>query len=121
MNNSRPNFFDRITGGLPIAFPLVGLAHFAWLILAIRDYRTEPFPSPIWTQVGWLAAYTLSWLLSARGLRAGAWAYNGLTALNILLRFFLKDASALSSYTDALFPFDVLFCFFLLLYYKRLR
>lgn len=106
---------------VPVALPLIGLAHGVWLVWAIWDYRGEPFPSPIWAQVAWLVAYTLSWLLASRLLRVGAWIYLALTALNILLRFFLKDESALAFYTDALFPFDVLFCFFLLLFYKRFR
>lgn len=119
--SEQPNFYDRLTARLPVLFPLIGLAHGVWLGWTIWDYRAEPFPSAIWTQVAWHVAYTLSWLIAARGLRIGAWAYIGLTAANALLRFFLKDENALAFYTDALFPFDVLFCFFLLLYYQRFR
>lgn len=105
----------------PVVFPAVAIAHFAWLLYTIWDYRAEPLPSPIWVQVAWLAAYTLAWMLAWKGLRVGAWAYLALTSANLLLRFFLNDISARAFYTDALFPFDILFAFFLLLYYKRFR
>jgi hypothetical protein len=119
--SAQPNFYDRLTARTPIAFPLIALAHGVWLLLAVWNYRSEPFPSAIWTQVAWHISYTLAWLLATRGLRIGAWAYIALTTANILLRFIVKDANDLAFYTDALFPFDVLFCFFLLLYYKRLQ
>ncbi len=105
----------------PIIFPALAVAHFGWLLWTIWDFREQPFPSPIWTTVAWLAAYTLAWMLAWKGLRIGAWAYLALTSANLLLRLLLKDESALTFYTDALFPFDILFSFFLLLYYKRFR
>ena len=111
----------RAVSRTPVIFPAVAVGHFLWLLWTIWDYRAEPFPSPIWTQVAWLAAYTLTWMLAWKGLRVGAWAYLALTSANILLRLVLKDESALAFYTDALFPFDVLFSFFLILYYKRFR
>lgn len=104
-----------------IIFPALAVGHFLWLLWTIWDYRAEPLPSAIWTQVAWLAAYTLAWMLAWKGLRVGAWSYIGLTSLNLLLRFFLQDESARIFYTDALFPFDILFSFFLLLYYRRFR
>ena len=105
----------------PVIFPALAVGHLMWLLWTIWDFRTQPFPSPIWTTVAWLVAYTLAWMLAWKGLRIGAWAYLALTSANILLRYLLKDESALKFYTDALFPFDVLFSFFLLLYYKRFR
>lgn len=119
--SAEPSFLDRLTARIPILFPLIGLAHGVWLIVTIWDYRAEPFPSPLWTQVAWLVGYTLAWLLATRGLRLGAWLYLALTSANILLRLLLKDESARILYTDTLFPFDILFSFFLLLYYKRFR
>ena len=105
----------------PVIFPAVAATHFVWLLWTIWDFRGEPFPSPLWAIVLWHCGYTLAWALAWKGLRIGAWAYLGLTSLNLVLRFVLADRGALNAYTDALFPFDILFSFFLLLYYKRFR
>ena len=106
---------------MPVVFPAVAAAHFVWLLWTIWDFRDQPFPSAIWVTVVWHCLYTLSWMLAWKGLRVGAWVYLALTSLNLVLRFLLKDGSVLAFYTDALFPFDILFSFFLLLYYKRFR
>lgn len=118
MENSRP---IASKARVPVIFPALAVAHFGWLLWTVWDFRGEPFPSPIWVGVAWHCLYTLSWALAWKGLRIGAWVYLALTSLNLVLRFVLKDESALTFYTDALLPFDILFSFFLLLYYKRFR
>ncbi len=107
--------------GTPVAFPIIALFHLFWTGRGLWLYGTEPFPDPIWVQVLWLVAYTAAWIGATAGRKWSANAYIGLTVVNLLLRFLLKDPADASNLTDALFPIDLLCCFVLLVFYKRLR
>ncbi len=104
---------------LPIALPLVAVFHIVWLGIGIWRYADEPFPDKIWTQVAWLALYCAFWLLLTWGYRRAVNAYILLTALNLVLFFFIKDENLKSAVTNALFPIDLLCSFLLLVFYRR--
>ncbi|MCD6062244.1 MAG: hypothetical protein K0R82_155 [Flavipsychrobacter sp.] len=99
-------------------FPLVALFHIGLLLYSIYDYSSEPFGSAIWVQPLWLLAYAISWLFICDMKKLAAYSYIGLTALNLILRFVLKSPTDLAYFTDALFPADILFTFFVLYYFK---
>lgn len=100
-------------------FPLVALFHVVMLLYGIWQYSTEPFPSAIWMQVLWMLLFTIAWVFICDMKRWAALLYIGLTITNILLRFFLTSSVDISNYTDAFFPADILFSFFILFFYRR--
>jgi hypothetical protein len=111
----KENFLKRITSKPPILFPMVALFHVGLLLYNIYTFADEP----LWTQMFWLLSFTISWIFVCDMKQWAAMVYIGLTTLNLMLRFFLKSEISLSNYTDALFPADVLFTFFLMFYFKR--
>jgi hypothetical protein len=113
------NFIQRFIKKPPVLFPLVALFHIGWLLYSIYDYSSEPLYSPLWTQILWLIGYSVSWLFICDMKRWAAYAYVGLTALNLILRFVLKSPMDLVYFADALFPADILFSFFVLFYFRQ--
>ncbi len=106
---------------LPIALPIIAVFHGVWLLWSAWQFHTEPLSDKIWLQVVWMLLYAVCWVLLT--LRHSKWAANGyilLTALNLVLRFTLKDESWRNAATDALFPIDLLCSFVLLVFYRKL-
>ncbi|WP_276133539.1 hypothetical protein [Polluticoccus soli] len=112
------SFIQRFIKKPPVLFPLVALFHIGLLLYSIYDYSSEPLSSPIWLQPIWLLAYAVSWLFICDMRKWAAYAYLGLTALNLILHFALKSPTDLAYFTDALFPVDILFSFFVLFYFR---
>jgi hypothetical protein len=112
-------FIKRIWKKPPLLFPLIAVFHFIWLAYSIWNYNSEPFPSVAWVQPLWILAYAVSWLFTCDLKKWAALAYIGLATLNMSLRFILTSPTDLSNFTDTIFPIDVLFCFFLLFYFRK--
>ncbi len=102
-----------------MVFPLVALFHVGMLVYTVVQFTGEPFPSAIWVQPLWWLAYTVSWIFVCDMKRWAALVYIALTTLNLILRFVVKDTIWLNDFTDALFPADVLFTFFVMFYFRR--
>ena len=109
------NFLKRIFTKPPILFPMVALFHVGVLGYNIYIYSTEP----LLIQLIWLLLYTVSWIFVCDLKRWASIMYMALTTLNLLLRFVLKSPIEASNFTDALFPADILFTFFVMYYFKK--
>jgi hypothetical protein len=123
MDEPRQNILRRIWDGLPVLFPLVALFHLLLLGYNVISFARQDLLDTIiasGTCVE-LLLYTLLWVAVCDRWRWAAIGYIVLTAANLLLQFLNPPASNWRLVSDALFPFDVLMCFFLLFYYKRFR
>ena len=113
------SFIKRIWSKPPQLFPLAALFHIAMFLLSVYNYKGDPFPSAMWAQPLYLLLFTVSWIFICDLKLWAAYTYIALTTLNLILRFFLKDISDLDAYTDALFPADILFTFFVMFHFKK--
>ncbi len=115
-------FIRDITVKPLIIFPLVGLAHVVGLLWVIWENRTAPINGLEWISALWMLGYTVCWIAACDYLKWGALCYIALTTIDIVLLFFLKSYADKVVYTSLLVPFiNGIFCFFLLLFYKRFR
>jgi len=114
-------FFKDITHKLPLFFPLVALFHLFAFFYTFWNAHTEPFPSIVWLQTLWITAYTTSWIFICDKKRWAAWAYIGITSINIILILTVSSPGMRELVTNTIFPIDILFCFFILFYYKRFK
>ncbi|MBC7553583.1 MAG: hypothetical protein H7257_06350 [Taibaiella sp.] len=102
----------------PVMLPLVALAHIVALLFTV--WQLVKVPSWIeWLNLLWMVAYTIFWLGATAMRKWGVWGYVGVTAVNIMLFWYLRADPHQNDYLSSLFLFDILFSFFLLLYYKR--
>lgn len=101
-------------------FPWVALFHAGLFVYLILDYAgSEPITSPLWLQPVYMLLYTISWLFVCDMKRWAVYMYIALTSLSMILQMSLKAGFDKDMYTDLLFPVNILFCFFLLFYFKR--
>ncbi len=112
-------FIKRIISKPPLIFPWVALFHLFMLGFNIWVFREFPFPSIYWLGVLWIFLNTVFWIFLCDLRRWAAYGYIALTALNLILHFTLKSSTDIDIYTNILFPVDILFCFFILFYFKR--
>lgn len=116
--------FRKIWTGMPVLFPLLALFHVLMLaIAAIGFARSGDLLSfiPGGSVLEWLL-YSLFWIgVSITQGRLPAILYILLAASNLCLQFLTPETSDWRSIGSTVFPFDILLCFFLLYYYKRLR
>lgn len=123
MAELQQSFFRRMWTGLPILFPLVALFHIALLGYNVFSFAQQ---GVLDTAIAGgtcveLLLYTVLWIAVCDRWRWAAIGYIILTAANLLLQFLNHAGSTWRLVSDALFPFDVLMCFFLLFFYKRFR
>jgi hypothetical protein len=116
-----PTLIDRFFKQLPILFPLVALFHLVMLGYSLWTFASQ---GVLDTFIGGgstlvVLLYTILWLAVCDARRWGAIGYMALTAITLLLQFATPHQSEWRYVGDALSPFDVLMCFFLLFYYKR--
>ena len=105
----------------PVLFPLVALAHVVWLLRVIWDLANFPLSRVEWINTVWMLAYTTCWLGSSSLRRWGGIGYILLTIVNIVLSYSLQTMSERTMWVSSIFPFDIVFSFFILVYYKRFR
>jgi hypothetical protein len=121
---TEPNGFIARMKALPVLFPLVGLFHLAMLLIgAVQFAQLGELGSglALGSLAHWLV-YGLVWLLVCLyQKRTAAIAYVALTSIELLLQFFGPEGSLIRELSKTLFPFHILLCFFLLVYYKRFR
>ncbi|MBS1644749.1 MAG: hypothetical protein JST36_06880 [Bacteroidetes bacterium] len=116
--------FRKIWTGMPVLFPLLALFHVLMLAVAAVGFaRSGDLFSfiPGGTVLEWLL-YSLFWIgVSITQRRLPAILYILLAAGNLCLQFLTPETSDWRSIGSTVFPFDILLCFFLLYYYKRLK
>ena len=117
------NILRRLWHQLPVLFPLVAIAHIVWLGYAVVSFSQQGVMD---TFIGAgnclvMLLYTILWIGVCDRRRWAAIGYLTLTAVNLCLQFFTHQHSEWRYVSDALFPFDLLMCFFILFYYKRFR
>lgn len=116
-------FIDRYVKNGPVLLPILAIAH-----LLLAGYSFGKFLSD-GTLFGFITGgtfliqllYTLLWLGVCVNKRWAGIGYVALTAINLCLQFLTPEGSQWRLVADALFPVDVLMCFFILFYYKRLN
>lgn len=127
MGEMQQNIFRRVWDGLPVLFPMVALFHVVILIITIVGFAQSGTLGEAATGGTCLELllYTLLWVLVCLRYRWAAIGYIILTSANLALQYLTPEGSIWKSISDAMepghLPVDVLFCFFLLFYYKRLR
>jgi hypothetical protein len=113
--------------GLPVLFPMVALFHVAILLITVIGFAQSGTLGDFVTRGTCLELllYTVLWVLVCLRYRWAAIGYVVLTSVNLALQYLTPAGSIWKSVADAMepghLPVDVLFCFFLLFYYKRLR
>lgn len=95
-------------------FPLVALFHF--LVLGIEVFT---FDALLWAQLVWKILFAITWLFICDLKRWAAFIYMTLTTANLFMRWLITNPSIVNNYTDALFPADVAFTFFVLIYFRK--
>ena len=103
----------------PMLFPFIALAHLLWLVWTIWNNTSVPVGGVEWLQVLWLLVYTICWLAACDLRKWGAIGYMLLTMTNVVIFLTARTVYARDVYMSSIFLIDVMFCFFLLLYYKR--
>ena len=114
-------FIKRVWTKPPILFPLVALFHLLMLFYSIWNYREFPFPSESWISTAWILSYTICWIFICDLRHWALLTYIGLTALSVILQFTLKFRSEVDLYTPTFYIIYILFCVFLVFYYKKFR
>jgi hypothetical protein len=116
-------FIDRYVLSVPVLLPMAALAHLFWTGYTFGRFIAD---GTLMSFIGGgtsiiLLLYTLLWLGVCAQKRWAGIGYIALTAINLCLQFLTPEGSHWRFVADALFPFDVLMCFFILFYYKRLH
>lgn len=123
MSSSPLHFWLGKLKGLPVLFPLIALFHLLMFGVAVFGFAqsgdlTEFVPAG--TCVEWLL-YTAFWIaVTFTQRRLPAILYILMAAVNLYLQFLTAKGSDWRLVGGTVFPFDLLLCFFLLYYYKRL-
>lgn len=101
----------------PALFPWVALFHLAITSHAIWLFVGEPLSA--WLYPVSMVFYTVLWFFVCSLKRWAALGYIALTSVNLLLHFMLVKEGVWYTFSGAMFPMDLLFSFFLLVFYKR--
>ena len=113
--------YKRILTKPPMLFPWVALFHITMLGFIVWLYRDVPVMSLAWLQPLWLLCYTICWLAICDLRRWGAYGYLALTSINLILYATVSNAMLKELYTSPLFLIDVVFCLFILFYFRRME
>ena len=113
-------FFKDIITQPPVLFPLAALFHIVLLLVTLWALIKAPGTS---TEVNvlWMLGYATCWLAVADMRKWGAIGYIIITVTSILVNFSSKSSMAILEYGSPIFITDVLFCFFIMFYFKRFR
>lgn len=119
MRNAK-TFFKDIATKLPVVFPLVAFFHVVLFIWTLRSLAMAPATT---TEIStlWMLAYTACWVATADARKWGAMGYIIVTVGSILIYLTATERSTWITYESPIFILDILFCFFIMFYYKRFR
>ncbi len=104
----------------PVLFPCVALFHVLWLVWATVTCVQQPGQATMLNAL-WMLGYTVAWFGVADQKKWGAFGYIGVTVVNIMIYLSFKNPLERDQYMSSIFLIDVLFCFFILFYFKRFR
>lgn len=114
------NLKHRLFREAPVVFPMLGIFHVIMFLFQLWLTSSEPFPDIIWLQPLWSLLFMLAfigvWLMK----KVAAYAYLILTTINVLIYFF-TDIFSRDLYISAMWFLAILFCFPVLVYFKRFR
>ncbi len=124
-NNQYPlrdlkTFLKDITTQPPVLFPSVVLFHILWLLGAVWSCVQQPTIG-MGLNVIWMIGYTAFWIGVSDQKKWGAFGYIGLTVINIIMYLSFKSHYDRAMYMSSLFLIDILFCFFIMFYFKRFK
>ncbi|PQJ10953.1 hypothetical protein CJD36_013360 [Flavipsychrobacter stenotrophus] len=113
-------FFKDIITKPPVVFPLVALFHVVLLLWTVYSLVQQPGTS---TEISvlWMLAYTTLWLATADMRKWGAMGYVVVTVVGIVIFLNAKQQYTWIQYETPMFISDMLFCFFIMFYFKRFR
>lgn len=117
-------FIKDISTKPPLLFPLVALFHVFALLYSIWDVHASPFPGTEWLSPLWMIALTACWVAMCDLRKWGAIGYIVLTVADLAIVFAMKPANTsflnnTDPYSSSFFPLNVIFCFFVLFFYRR--
>jgi len=101
----------------PALFPWVALFHLVITSHAIWTFIGEPIDA--WSYPLSFVLYTILWFFVSALKRWAALGYIILTSINLVLHYFLVKDGAWYAFSGAMFPLDILFSFFILVFYKH--
>ncbi|RYD57342.1 MAG: hypothetical protein EOP56_08520 [Sphingobacteriales bacterium] len=101
----------------PALFPWVALFHLFITGHAIYTFIGEPLEA--WAYPLSFVLYTILWFFVCGLHRWAAWGYIALTSVNLLLHYYLVNSGGWYAFSGAMSLIDVLFSFFILVFYRR--
>lgn len=121
MTQPKHGFLIRMWRKPPVIFPLLAVFHLAITLHACWLYiEGGGFDIISWMHPLSLGCYTVAWFFLCDLRKWAAYVYIGLTSLNLLLQNLTPPFSTAHAFAGSLFPADLIFTFFILVYYKRL-
>lgn len=114
------SFKDMITKP-PVVFPLVALFHIIMLLISIITMVQQPAAT---TEISclWMLGYTVFWVATTAMRKWGAMGYVLTTAANVVTWYaFQGQPSQQLAYVSNIFLIDIIFSFFVIIYYRRFR
>lgn len=113
-------YLKDITVKPPVLFPTVALFHIVLLVVAIVSAIKEPGTSTGFN-VLWMVAFTIFWMGLADQRKWGAFGYVAFTVADIIIHYTAKQQADITTYGSPIFFADIVFCLFVLFYFKRFR
>jgi hypothetical protein len=113
-------FFSDIFRKPPILFPLVAIFHVVCLVVSLISLIQQP-GSATGLEVAWMLGYTLFWVGVADLRKWGALGYIGTTVVSIVVWYMAYAHGHRALDGSPIFIIDILFCFFIMFYFKRFR
>ncbi len=104
----------------PVLFPLVAVFHLVWLTMSVMNLVQVTAPATIIAALC-MVGYTVFWVATADLRKWGAIGYILMTTANIVAWYMDYSHAVRHPYESPLFIIDLLFCFFIMFYFKRFR
>jgi len=98
----------------PVLFPLLAVFHIGMTVYVIY---ADLLDKHLWAQVLWMLAFSFFWLFICDLRKWAAMGYLILTSIDVILYFIMHSEKSI--YVSNMFLLDVLFSFFIFLFYKK--
>lgn len=104
-----------------MVFPLVALFHIILFVITLVTFVQQPALATGLNCL-WMLGYTTFWLGTTAMRKWGAMGYVLVTAANVVTWYGLQsDPMRQGLYTSSIFLVDLIFSFFVIIYYRRFR
>lgn len=104
----------------PFIFPCIAIGHLFWLGITSYGLKDSPFGKE-WIGLAWLLAYTVCWIAVCDLRKWGAMGYVIITMLNQGLYLAFSSDIERKIYCSSLWMIDIMFCFFILFFFKKFK